>query len=103
MNPLPPEEYWQRFAAAARRGTEIAPPPPLSGPPPTGFVVRVVALAMQARREFLALLWERWSWRMALATAAIALTAGYFVMRHTNQPYLDVPADTLEVPPLETP
>src|ERR1035437_4425008 len=101
MNPRLPNDPWQRFAAAARQGAAMAPPPPL--PAPSGFVARVVAQAMQARREFVALLWERWSWRMALATAAIALALGGWVLRHPPAACLDVPPLTLDVPTLESP
>ena len=103
MNQLKPEERWQRFAAAARHTQQIIPSPPVAGLPPAGLVARVVARAMQARREFVALLWERWSWRVALVTATGALAAGCWVMRQANQPCLDVPSATLEVPALESP
>lgn len=103
MNQGPPEERWERFVAAARQGVVRATPPPVTGSAPEGFVARVVARAMQARREFLALLWERWSWRVALATAVLAVGIGYFVMRHANQPCLDVPPVILDVPSLESP
>lgn len=104
MNQLPPEERWQRFAAAARQGAATAPllqPEPSKAP--QSFVARVVAQAMQARREFLALLWERWSWRVALITATIALALGFVVVRHARQPRLDVPPVSLDVPPLTSP
>ncbi|MEI7911552.1 MAG: hypothetical protein WCK77_18110 [Verrucomicrobiota bacterium] len=100
MKPLAPEEQWQRFAAAARQRQLDTQPQADAGQPPAGFVVRVVARAMQARREFLALLWERWSWRVALATAAVAVVLGGFVIRHKTQLRLDVPTTTLDVPPL---
>lgn len=103
MNPLPPEDHWQRFAAAARQGQLDAPSQPLGGQAPAGLVARVVARAMQARREFLALLWARWSWRVALAAAAVAVVVGCLVARHKHQPRLDVPATMLEVPPLKAP
>lgn len=100
MKQITPEEQWQRFAAAARQSQAVTPPQPVCAQAPAGFVARVVARAMQARREFIALLWERWSWRLALATAAVAVALGWFVLRHKNQLRLDVPAPTLEVPPL---
>ena len=100
MKPITPEEQWQRFAAAARQSQVLAPPPPVSGPAPAGLVARVVARAMQARREFLDLLWQRWSWRVALATVTIAVALGGFVIHHKSQLRLDVPAPTLEIPPL---
>jgi len=103
MKRIPPEEQWQRFAAAARQAPLAAPPQPAAGPAPAGLVARVVARAMQARREFLALLWERWSLRMALAAAIVAVAAGCFVLHHKNQPRLDVPSVILEVPPLQSP
>jgi hypothetical protein len=105
VNPIPPEDHWQRFAAAARQGQLSAPSPTVAGPAPAGLVARVVARAMQARREFLALLWERWSWRVALAAAvaAAAVALGGWVIRHKHQPRLDVPATMLEVPPLQSP
>ena len=100
MKRLAPEDQWQRFAAAARQSQVVAPPQPVATQAPASLVARVVARAMQARREFLALLWERWSWRLALATAAVAVALGCFVLRHKNHIRLDVPATTLEVPPL---
>lgn len=103
MNRISPEERWQRFAAAARQGPGITPAQAMDRQPSPGFVARVVARAMQARREFLALLWERWSWRMALATASAALLLGGFVLHHSHQPRLDVPPVTLDVPPLLAP
>jgi len=103
MNPPPPEERWQRFAAASRQGAATLPQQPVPSKAPAGFVARVVAQAMQARREFLALLWERWSWRVALAVATVAVALGCFVLRHAKQPRLDVPPVILDVPPLEAP
>jgi hypothetical protein len=103
VNERPPEDRWQRFAAAARQGAVTTAPQPVVGQAPPGFVARVVERAMQARREFVALLWVRWSWRVALVTASIAVAAGYFVMRHGNQSCLDVPCETLDVPALESP
>ena len=103
MNPLPPEERWQRFAAAARQGAATVPLQPIPNKAPSGFVARVVAQAMQARREFLALLWERWSWRLALVVATVAVVFGGLVLRHARQARLDVPSVILEVPPLEAP
>ena len=100
MKQLTPEEQWQRFAAAARQTQLTAPPPAAAGPAPAGLVARVVARAMQARREFLALLWQRWSWRLALATAAVAVVLGCLVVRHKSQLRLDVPTPTLEIPSL---
>jgi len=105
VNRYAPEDRWQRFAAAARQGTVVVPSqaPDSGQSAPVGFVARVVAQAMQARREFLALLWERWSWRVALVTAAVAATLGFLVVQHGHQPRLDVPSISLEVPPLESP
>jgi len=103
MNRMAPEDRWQRFAAAARQGGATAPPQPVASQAPAGFVARIVARAMRARAEFMALLWERWSWRMALATALVAVAAGWFAIFHANQPRLDVPAVTLDVPTLEAP
>jgi len=100
VKPITPEEQWQRFAAAARQTQVLTPPPPVCGHAPAGLVARVVARAMQARREFLELLWQRWSWRLALATAAVAVALGGFVICHKAQFRLDLPAPTLEVPPL---
>lgn len=100
MKRIAPEEQWQRFAAAARQSQVVVPPQPASAQAPAGLVARVVARAMQARREFLALLWERWSWRVALATAAVAVALGCFVLCHKSHFQLDVPATTLEIPPL---
>ncbi|MEI7956120.1 MAG: hypothetical protein WCJ66_13205 [Verrucomicrobiota bacterium] len=101
MKSIPPEEQWQRFAAAARQQQQAADhPQPACRQAPAGFVARVVARAMQARREFLALLWQRWSWRLALATAAAAVVVGGFALRHKKQLRLDVPSSTLEIPPL---
>jgi len=100
MKTIPPEEHWQRFAAAARQQQLVERPHPPCGQAPAGFVARVVARAMQARREFLALLWQRWSWRLALATAAAAAVLGGFALRHKIQLRLDVPSSTLEIPPL---
>lgn len=103
MNRLSPEAYWQRFAAAARQPEVAAPPQPGTGQVPSGFVQRVVARAMQARREFSLLLWERWSWRAALAAALGAVVLGGLVLRHARQSSLDVPSGMLEVPQLQPP
>lgn len=100
MKPITPEEQWQRFAAAARKTQSLAPTPSVVGAAPAGLVARVVARAMQARREFLELLWQRWSWRLALATATVAVALGGFVIHHKSQLRLDVPPPTLEIPPL---
>jgi len=99
VKPTAPDDPWQRFAAAARHSQHMTAPPG-NGQAPAGLVARVVARAMQARREFLALLWERWSWRVALATASVAVALGCFVVRHKTHLRLDVPATTLDVPPL---
>ena len=103
MNPMAPEERWQRFAAAARQGVATAPAQQIPTQAPAGFVARVVARALKARAEFVALLWERWSWWMALATALVAVAAGWLVISHAHQPRLDVPIITLDVPALESP
>ena len=103
MSRIPPEDRWARFAAVARQAPSSSPAQADSGQAPAGLVARVVARAMQARREFLALLWERWSWRVALATAAVAVVLGYFVVRHAWQARLDIPSATLDVPPLQSP
>ena len=103
MNPRLPEEHWQRFAAAARQGGATAPPQQIPNQAPAGFVAQVVARALQARAEFMALLWERWSWRLALVTALVAVAAGYLVISHAHQARLDVPGATLDVPALESP
>ena len=63
MKPTAPDDPWQRFAAAARHSQHMTAPPG-NGQAPAGLVARVVARAMQARREFLELLWQRWSWRV---------------------------------------
>ena len=104
MKRMAPEECWQRFAAAARQGVATVPAQEAAAnQAPAGFVARVVARALRARAEFVALLWERWSWRMALVTALGTLAAGGFVISHAHQPRLDVPAATLDVPALEAP
>ena len=103
MNRLAPEERWQRFAAAARQGVATLPPEPPASHAPAGLVARVVALALQARAQFVALLWERWSWRVALVTALAALAAGWLVISRAHQPRLDVPVGKLDVPGLESP
>ena len=97
----PPEELWNRFAAAARQEAVTPLQPETTGPPPGSFVARIVAQAMRARREFAALLWERWSWRAALAAIAVAAAAGIAAVRHHREPRLDVPAETLELPSID--
>lgn len=103
MNRIEPEDRWQRFAAAARQGAALVPAQSLPSQAPQGFVARVVARAMLARAEFVALLWERWSWRMALLTVLLAVAIGSLVIFRSNQARLDVPTQTLDVPSLESP
>lgn len=94
MSDPAPEQRWQHFVAAARLGRPVV----AAVAPPRGFVARVAAQVMQARREFFEQLWARWSWRAALVAAAAAAGLGWLVVRHLDAPRLAVPALHLELP-----
>lgn len=101
MNDPNHPQRWAHMAAAARRA--IGSLPPRDDTAPLGFAARVVARAFEQRREWIGLLWQRWSWRAALLSATASLVVAFVADRRQPAPCLEVPLPVLDLPALTPP